>query len=140
MNKKKLVVLITLVLLLVVSQGVFAHTPILYVEDYHDGTIYVQGGFSDGSSGAGTDIYLIENKKFAGDTSARDNYLEKIGKEIPAGEPKLFEKQLIIYQTQLDDFSEAIIEKAAVDYKVVFAAGPGHNVIEDGPELTDSEI
>lgn len=140
MNKKKLLVLVTLVLLFSVSQAAFAHTPILYVEDYHDGTIYVQGGFSDGSSAAGTAIYLVEDKKFAGDTSVRDSYLDKMGEESSGEEPELFQEKLIIYKTQLDDFSEAIIEKPIVNYKVVFAAGPGHNVIEEGPQLTDSEI
>lgn len=140
MNKKKLSILITLVFLIVLSQAALAHTPILYVEDYHDGTIYVQGGFSDGSSASGTDILLVEDQEFTGDTTARDQYLNKIGAEKPAGEAELFEEKLVIYRTQLDDFSEAMLEKPAADYKVVFAAGPGHNVIEKGPKLTDSEL
>ncbi|SFL87354.1 hypothetical protein [Halanaerobium salsuginis] len=139
MYKSKLVFLLVLLSLAVLAQPVLAHTPILYVEDYHDGTIYVQGGFSDGSSASGTDIYLLENKEFTGDTAARDQYLAMIGEEVPAGDPATFEEKLVIYKTQLDDFSEAIIAKPAADYQVVFYAGPGHEVVEDGPVLTDSE-
>ena len=139
MSKRNILPVLLLVLLLVFSLPVMAHTPILYVEDLMDGSIYLQGGFSDGSNAADTDIYLVANKEFAGDTTARDDYLEKIGEEVPEGEAELYAEQLIIYSGQLDDFGEAFIEKPAVDYFVVLDAGEGHQVEKDGPKLTDSE-
>jgi hypothetical protein len=61
---------------------VSAHTPMLYVEDYGDGTIFLEGGFSDGSSTAGTEILLIEDKKYEKkkevNTEVRDKYLTLI--------------------------------------------------------------
>jgi hypothetical protein len=72
------------VLLAIVVLGVFltvpvnAHTPMLYVEDYGDGTIYLEGGYSDGSSASGVEIFLVEDKAFANDTKVRDDYLELI--------------------------------------------------------------
>ena len=38
----------------------FAHSPLLTVEDNGDGTIYVQGGFSNGASAAGVKLYLTD--------------------------------------------------------------------------------
>jgi hypothetical protein len=55
-----------------------AHTPMLYVEDYGDGTIYLEGGYSDGSSASGVEILLVEDKTFADNTKTRDDYLELI--------------------------------------------------------------
>lgn len=139
MKKSMTVLSFLLVLALVFSVPASAHTPIFYVEDYHDGTVYMQGGFSDGSSAAGTVIMVVEDKEFSGDTSSRDAYLEKIGAEIPEGDPALFEGKLIIYKTKLDDFSELNLDKPDCPYLLVFDAGPGHKVIEKGPKLTDSE-
>ncbi len=55
-----------------------AHTPMLYVEDYGDGTIYLEGGYSDGSSASGVEILLVAERSFTDDTEIRDKYLELI--------------------------------------------------------------
>jgi len=60
--QKKLVTLsivLTMGLLLAIPAG--AHTPLLSVEDNEDGTVYLEGGFSDGSSAAGVTNLLVED-------------------------------------------------------------------------------
>jgi hypothetical protein len=78
MIKKVNVLLSIAVLSVFLTATAFAHTPMLYVEDYGDGTIYLEGGYSDGSSASGVEILLVEDKTFADDTKARDDYLELI--------------------------------------------------------------
>ena len=46
--------------LMMCSIMLFAHSPLLTVEDNGDGTIYVQGGFSNGASAAGVKLYLTD--------------------------------------------------------------------------------
>lgn len=101
--KTRLIVL--LVVVLCVPSVVLAHKPLLTVEDNGDGTIYVETGFSDGSSGAGHKIILKD--KETGDvlselTIPEEGYMEEI--PIPT-----------------------------VPYTVTFDAGPGHVVEKDGP-------
>ncbi|MCK4466179.1 MAG: hypothetical protein KAU83_10760, partial [Bacteroidales bacterium] len=43
-----------------------AHTPLLLVEDNEDGTILLEGGFSDGSSGAGAIILIVKDEPYKG--------------------------------------------------------------------------
>lgn len=108
-----------LVVVLCVPSVVLAHKPLLTVEDNEDGTIYVETGFSDGSSGSGHKIVLRD--KASGEvlseyTIPEEGYMEEI--PIPN-----------------------------VPYTVSFDAGPGHVVVKDGPFLateptdtTESEI
>jgi hypothetical protein len=81
-----------------------AHTPLLYMEDNGDGTIYVEGGFSDGSSGAGMTLRL----------------------EDADGET--------LWEGILDDFGsvEAVPIPEVSPYYVVFEGGPGHAVRKEG--------
>ncbi|MDY0094018.1 MAG: hypothetical protein RBT80_15090 [Candidatus Vecturithrix sp.] len=102
--KIKLFILLVVVLLRAPS-AVFAHKPLLTVEDNGDGTIYVETGFSDGSSGAGHKIIL--KHKETGDvlseqTVPEEGYIE----EIPMPNSP---------------------------YTITFDAGPGHVVVKDGP-------
>ncbi len=93
-----------LLLLAMVSLTSLAHTPILYLEDNEDGTIYVEGGFSDGSSAAGSGLRLEDkdgNSLWEGELSEY-SYVESI--PIPEVRP----------------------------YYVVFDAGPGHVVTKEG--------
>lgn len=87
-----------------------AHTPLLTVDDNEDGTIYLEGGFSTGSSAAGSKILLKD----------------KSGK--------------ILWQGKLDESGciEAL-KKPAVPYLVILDAGPGHVVEKEGPPLTAAE-
>ena len=78
MFKKINLLLAVVVLGMLAIMPVNAHTPMLYVDDYGDGTIYLEGGYSDGSSASGVEILLVEDKPFANDTKARDSYLELI--------------------------------------------------------------
>lgn len=163
MLKKRAGFLLLMFLGLLVAVPASAHTPMLYVEDYFDGTVYLEGGFSDGSSAADVEVFLVEDKKFSNDTTTRDEYLEKIFNEKPeekitylafiSGQnkdsvkqlkfselkPELYNGKLIIYKTKLDEYSELTIEKPEGNYIVVFNAGPGHQVEKQGPVLTEEE-
>lgn len=84
----------------------FAHAPMLLCYDNGDGTFTCEGGFSDGSPAAGTEI-RIENPK------------EK--------DPK----KKVILKTKLDKNNEVIIKYADIkvkDFVIIFDAGPGHIV------------
>ncbi len=74
MFKKVSFLLTAVVIGILLTISANAHTPMLYVEDYGDGTIYLEGGFSDGSSAAGVEVLLVEAKAFEGDTTIRDMY------------------------------------------------------------------
>jgi len=82
---------------------VFAHTPLLTVEDNGDGTIFVQGGFSNGASAGGVKVYL---------TSVATN--EKLWEGV------------------FPDIGELDIQIPNEPYTVTFDAGPGHVVVKDG--------
>lgn len=158
-----LAALAVLAVLVLSATTAYAHTPMLYVEDMRDGTIYLEGGFSDGSSAAGVKIYLVEDALFRKSTAARDEYLENLFAGSPKERsayleklnskvdvrskafkysdllPELFEKKLIIFRSQLDQYGELVLRKPKGQYLVVFDAGPGHVVVKKGPALTDAE-
>ena len=142
MKKFYLRLSLAMFLILAIALPISAHTPILYVEDLFDGTIYMQGGFSDGSSASGIELLIVENKDFDGSTSALDDYLKRIGADTDLNEKKieLFENKLILYKTTLDRFGEAIVTKPDSPYLVVFNGGVGHIVVKPGPKLTPQEI
>lgn len=102
--KRTVSVLLTVIVLCAPSV-VLAHKPLLLVEDNGDGTIYVETGFSDGSSGAGHKIILKD--KETGDVLS----------EYPIPEEGYIEE----------------IPMPSVAYTVTFDAGPGHGVVKDGP-------
>ena len=163
MKAEFVVVLVMVSILTFVGVSAYAHTPMLYVEDLKDGTVYLEGGFSDGSSAAGVNIYLVEDAAFKGNTSARDRYLEaifanapkeraaylsKLGSKVDVKSkgfrysdliPELFEKKLIIFRSQLDQYGELVLAKPDGPYLIVFDAGPGHVVVKKGPALTSAE-
>ncbi|PID57604.1 hypothetical protein CSB45_07200 [candidate division KSB3 bacterium] len=103
MKTKLCVVLVFAVFCLPIAA--LAHKPLLSVEDNGDGTIYVETGFSDGSSGAGHTIIL--KAKDSGDVLSET--------KIPA-----------------EGYIEEL-PMPSVPYTVSFDAGPGHVVIQDGP-------
>lgn len=84
-----------------------AHTPLCACYDNGDGTVLCEGGFSDGSSAAGVDIRVLDGN---------DN-------QVLAG--------------VLSEFSEFEFEKPNGDYKVVFDAGPGHDVEIDSDDIVE---
>ena len=91
----------------------FAHAPMLYCYDNGDGTFTCEGGFSDSSSAAGTEI-RIENPK------------EKDA------------KKKVILKTKLDKKGEITIKYADIkvkDFLIIFDAGPGHVVKVKSSEI-----
>lgn len=103
MQRKLIFMSMLLALGLLLAIPVSAHTPMLYVEDYGDGTIFLEGGFSDGSSAAGVEILLVEDKDFAKDTKVRDNYLSLIFKKED-------------YLALRDGYLKYIVEKGSEEY------------------------
>lgn len=86
---------------------VFAHTPLCSCYDNGDGTITCEGGFSDGSSGAGVAM-RVEDKD---------------GKVLLKG--------------KMNEDSEFTFDRPKVPYKVLFDAGPGHVVEVKGEDITE---
>lgn len=103
---KRHTMITALVAIVIISIGhsAHAHKPLLAVEDNRDGTIYIEAGFSDGSSAAGHKI-LIKDKQ-SGKTLS----------EHRVGEDGTLE-----------------IKKPSVKYTVTLDAGVGHTVTQDGP-------
>ena len=85
----------------------FAHTPLCSCYDNGDETITCEGGFSDGSSASGVEIRVIDKD----------------------------EKVLI--NAKMNEDSEVTFKKPSGPYKVVFDAGPGHEVIVDGKDIIE---
>lgn len=97
-------IIISIVFLFLLPLGALAHKPLLMVDDNEDGTIYVETGFSDGSSGAGHTILL---------------------KDAESG--KVLEKATLPEESGMD------LKKPSAPYIVVFDAGEGHVVETEGP-------
>ena len=60
---KKFLVLVIGVLMSVIA---FAHAPLISVDDNGDGTVYIEGGFSNGTSGEGVEIIIVKDKAYNG--------------------------------------------------------------------------
>ena len=122
MKKSLYVSLACLVLVFFLTIQAGAHTPLLLVEDNEDGTILLEGGFSDGSSGAGITILIVKDELYKG------------------GEKKmLFKGKLVLAKGKLDEFGELTVIKPKSRYLVVSNAGPGHVVEKKGPALKSDE-
>ncbi len=80
----------------------FAHTPLCSCFNEGDGTVFCEGGFSNGSSAEGVTM-IVKDKK---------------GKKLISG--------------QMDEYSEFSFKKPSVPFNVFFDAGEGHTKkIED---------
>lgn len=84
-----------------------AHTPICACYDNGDGTVLCEGGFSDGSSASG------------------------VGMKIYDGKGNL------ILEGKMSEDSEFEFNKPDGDYRVVFDAGPGHEVEINGSDIVE---
>lgn len=82
----------------------WAHSPRMLVDDLGDGTIYIDVGFSDGSSGAGHRVVIKEK-----------------------------ETGRVLSEHRVPAESAVEIPMPTVPYIVVFDAGPGHETEQDGP-------
>jgi hypothetical protein len=84
-----------------------AHTPLCSCYDNGDGTVLCEGGFSDGSSAAGVVMRVVD----------------AAGNAVLEGE--------------MSEDSEFEFEKPKGDYKVVFDAGPGHEIVISGADIVE---
>lgn len=85
----------------------FAHTPLLSCYDNGDGTITCEGGYSDGTAGAGVKMRVVDES----------------GKNLIAG--------------KMNEDSEFTVKKPNVPYTVIFDAGPGHVCKVKGEDITE---
>lgn len=102
--------LISFVMTIILPTLAFAHKPLLMVDDNGDGTIYIETGFSDGSSGAGNTVLL---------------------KDASTGK--------VLVEKKIPEESSLDMKKPSVPYIVVFNAGEGHIVEKEGPALSSSD-
>lgn len=106
---KRLGILLSVMIaaVLLTATAGFSHTPLCTCYDNGDGTIVCEGGFSDGSSASGVEVKVLDKKGN------------------------------VLFQGKMDEFSEYVFDKPTGDYKVVFDAGPGHEVEVDGANITE---
>lgn len=84
-----------------------AHTPLCSCYDFGDNTILCEGGFSDGSSAAGVEMFVLDGS----------------GKEL--------------IKSEMNEDGEFEFQKPSGDYKVVFNAGPGHSIEIEGKDIVE---
>ncbi len=82
-----------------------AHTALFSCWDNGDGTVSCEGGYSDGSSAAGTTINVAD---------ASGN---------------------VTFSGKLDKFGQLTFNKPAGEYSVAFDGGPGHYVTVNGKDI-----
>jgi hypothetical protein len=95
------------VMLLAVPIAGHAHMPLVACFDNGDNTITCQGGFSDGSSAAGTTMRI----------------------KTPDGR--------VLLDGRMSDDSEFTFEKPRGDFEVLFDAGPDHRVRVPGRQIVE---
>lgn len=112
-----------LMLMLVLSAFAFGHAPLLSVDDNQDGTLYLEGGFSNGASAGGVEILIVEDKAYSGSEESFDN-------------------KKVLFKTQLgsDGSLDEVLKPRVINYLVVMNAGPGHIISKEGPRLTSDEL
>ena len=87
---------------LFISAAVFAHAPLLSVDDNNDGTIYIEAGFSNGEKAEGMEFIIVKDKPYNG---PEDTY----------------EGKMIIFKGKFDKKSSAVILKPLTPkYEVIF--------------------
>ena len=57
---------IMLICLFLISSVIFAHAPLLSVDDNKDGTIYIEAGFSNGEKADGMELIIVKDKAYNG--------------------------------------------------------------------------
>ena len=96
----------SIVLLALLSNHAFAHTPFCSCFDNGDGTVSCDGGFSDGSSAEGVSMNVVDKKT-----------------------------NRVLIQGKMNEDSEFGFEKPKMPYIVIFDAGPMHIVEVDGEDI-----
>ena len=108
--------------LVFISVTVFAHAPLLSVDDNKDGTIYIEAGFSNGEKADGMEFFIVKDKPYNG---PEDTY----------------EGKMIIFKGKFGEKSSlTIIKPLTAKYEVIFNGGPGHIISKKGPKLEESEM
>lgn len=103
------------------SISLFAHAPLLSVDDNGDGTIYIEGGFSNGASASGVEIIVVKDKAYN-------------------GPEETFKGKEIIFKGKIGSDNSLTIPKPATNkYEIYFNAGEGHIVGKKGPALKENE-
>lgn len=115
---KKFLVLIVSILM---SISIFAHAPLISVDDNKDGTIYIEGGFSNGASAEGVECIIVKDKAYNGP------------------EETFKGKEVIFKGIFGKDNSLTVPKPLTQKYEVYFNAGEGHIIGKKGPILTESE-
>lgn len=105
--RKKLIFLFVTGLVFGLTAQSFAHTSLCSCYDNGDGTITCEGGFSDGSSAAGVEMRVEDDKG------------------------------TVLTKGKMDEGSEFTADKPSGAYKVIFDAGPGHLVEIGGDEIVE---
>ncbi len=105
MNRKLLVIVTLAIGMLAISGPAAAHTPLFSCMDNGDGTIFCEGGFSDGSTAAGVPI-LVKNGKGA-----------------------------TLLRIELSRNSDIEFQKPEGDYVVIFDGGEGHEIEIAGSQI-----
>lgn len=112
---------ILLFLISMFSLVIFAHEPLLMVEDQKNAYILISGGYSNGESAAGTPIYILKDKLYN-------------------GAEETFDDKLVIFKGALNEKGELLLPKPKTSkYIVIFDGGVGHITNEKGPKLTKEE-
>ncbi len=107
MCKRSFAMIAALAFAVLFAGHALAHTPLCSCYDNGDGTATCEGGFSDGSSASGVAM-RVEGKD---------------GKVLVEG--------------KMDEYSEFTFGKPSGDYRVVFDAGEGHEVVVEGKEILE---
>lgn len=115
--KKKLILLFGTVL----SVVALAHAPLISVDDNGDGTIYVEGGFSNGASADGIPVVIVKDAPYN-------------------GPEETFKGKEVIYEGKFGKDNTITLPKPATPkYEVYFNGGEGHTIGKKGPALTEKE-
>jgi hypothetical protein len=93
--------------ILLIGSVALAHTPLCSCYDNGDGTVLCEGGFSDGSSASGVAIRVLD---------ASGN---------------------VVLEGAMSEDSEYEFQKPDGGYKVVFDAGPGHQIEIAGTDIVE---
>lgn len=113
--------IIMFLLSVIMGSFVFAHSPVLSIDEIGDGKIYIEGGFSDGQTAEGIKCIIVKDKAYNG---PEDTFK---GKEI------------IYIGTFGKDNSITIPKPMTPKYEVYFDGGEGHILGKKGPKLKKEE-
>ena len=107
MTRNVPVLLVCLVITLFFAFEALAHTPLCACADEGDGTILCEGGFSDGASGEGVNMQVLDAD----------------GK--------------VLIEGKMNEDSEFQFKKPKGEYTVIYDAGPAHDVKVPSSEITE---